>query len=355
MEKAPSNAVMSLPHPQRLRQYDSLRIDAEMMQRYAPLAWAKAKDPHCNRYEIANTYINKHPAIANLFSSGGDREQLLDIALRAMVAADRVRMFQTTDPLETMLRETDFGDEVPASWFRLPFPNIYIEFGSHRDSPLRLHHDQSGDHVVEGCYLLESQEDGSRFSEGCTRAIDMVAFGSPFGKSEIMDDVYVHTPIKIFDENTPISEIVRQSLSHFRELGYGTRNDDAIIPIVEHVAKILVYLNTADARRQSVTEGTDAMKRIAGMKSPAKIEKAKRKAAIFYDRIVVGPATLPTSSSSSGRGDMKVHWRRGHMRSQPYGPSSTLRRPVWIQPILVRADRLNDDEISHPNYQIGRE
>ena len=31
----------------------------------------------------------------------------------------------------------------------------------------------------------------------------------------------------------------------------------------------------------------------------------------------------------------RVHWRRGHVRSQPHGPHRALRKPVWIEPVLV--------------------
>ena len=30
-----------------------------------------------------------------------------------------------------------------------------------------------------------------------------------------------------------------------------------------------------------------------------------------------------------------VHWRRGHVRSQPHGPHRSLRKPLWIEPVLV--------------------
>jgi len=33
-----------------------------------------------------------------------------------------------------------------------------------------------------------------------------------------------------------------------------------------------------------------------------------------------------------------VHWRRGHFRSQPYGPGRALRRPRWIEPMMVGAE-----------------
>jgi len=31
----------------------------------------------------------------------------------------------------------------------------------------------------------------------------------------------------------------------------------------------------------------------------------------------------------------RLHFRRGHFTNQPYGPKSTLRKKLWIDPILV--------------------
>lgn len=32
------------------------------------------------------------------------------------------------------------------------------------------------------------------------------------------------------------------------------------------------------------------------------------------------------------------HWRRGHFRSQPHGPGNTLRKRVFIEPVMVNAE-----------------
>ena len=121
---------------------------------------------------------------------------------------------------------------------------------------------------------------------------------------------------------------------------------------MEHVAKVLVYLGTKDARQRPVLEGTEARRRINGLKSPAKREKAKRQAARLFDRIVVGPADLPEDlAGGHGGGSVRPHIRRGHFRAQPYGPQHSLRRPLWIQPTLVGKERISG-EFQHPAYVI---
>jgi len=34
----------------------------------------------------------------------------------------------------------------------------------------------------------------------------------------------------------------------------------------------------------------------------------------------------------------RLHWRRGFMRNQPYGPKSSLRKIIWVEPVLVGED-----------------
>lgn len=253
----------------------------------------------------------------------------------------RIRMFQTTDALEDMLHQTDFGDDIPASWFQPPFTDIYIEFGEGRHFPLTMSDPQSGRHIIEGCYLLSGRSRPLGSQGPLVRGFDMIIFGSPAGKSGIMDDCFVHMGLPIESESAPISEVVRRVVDHYAARA-DFPNADIFRPVVEHVAKVLVYLGTREARQREVRDGKAAKLRLAGLKSTAKREKASRQAARLYDRIVVGPDALPAelSKGAPGRSGMKAHIRRGHFRSQAYGPQHSLRRPQWLQPTLVGQSQL---------------
>jgi hypothetical protein len=41
-----------------------------------------------------------------------------------------------------------------------------------------------------------------------------------------------------------------------------------------------------------------------------------------------------------GFGRLTPRWRRGHLRMQAHGPHMTLRKPIFVMPTVVRADRL---------------
>jgi len=346
--------MLSLPHPQRIAAFGHLDAEANLFRRFAPAVWEAADDPHATRFDMVRILVRQYPLLSELVSDG-HMEVLQDIALRLMVKAGRTRQLQTTDALEQLLRHSDFGSDVPGSWFRTPYPGVYIEFGSRRDFPVTMRHPESGVHVVEGCYLFEG---GVRLAERGAdsepvRGYDVIICGSAAGKKSVLDDVYVHMAIAIEDEDEPITSLVKRTIEQFRKRTGGVPNDEAFLPVIEHVAKVLVYLNTAEARRLVVTEGTEASRRIAAIKSPAKIEKAKRQAAHLYDRIVVGPTVLPApGGDETGGGEMRTHWRRGHIRAQAYGAQHLLRRPVWIQPMLVRADKLGDGAAPAQAYLV---
>lgn len=306
--------MLNLPHPQRIAAFGHLDAEAALFRGFAPVVWEAAGDPQATRYDMVRAFLLHHPLLAELVSDG-QTEVLRDICLRLMVKAGRARQLQTTDALEELLRHSDFGSDVPGSWFRTPYPGVYIEFGSRRDFPVTMRHPESGAHIVEGCYLFEG---GVRLAERGAdsepvRGYDVIICGSAAGKKSVLDDVYVHMAIAIEDEDEPVTSLVKRTIEQFRKRTGGVPNDEAFLPVIEHVAKVLVYLNTAEARRMVVTEGTEAGRRIAAIKSPAKIEKARRQAAYLYDRIVVGPTALPEPSGDDSGGEMRTQIGRAHV------------------------------------------
>lgn len=42
----------------------------------------------------------------------------------------------------------------------------------------------------------------------------------------------------------------------------------------------------------------------------------------------------PTPEGSGGW-NVRMHWRRGHLRQQPYGPEHNLRKTIWVEPMLI--------------------
>lgn len=58
----------------------------------------------------------------------------------------------------------------------------------------------------------------------------------------------------------------------------------------------------------------------------------------FVGRRFYSPAPAGDESASSGH-RKRMHWRRGHVRHQPFGKGLSERRIVWIRPILVSSEQ----------------
>ncbi len=332
--------LLALPHHKRIALFDAVALEARFLEEFAPAVVAEAKREGATRHDIATTMLECYPNLAaSMFQ--GRFDVLCDIGLRLMVFYNRIRKFQTTDALESMLHDTDFGQDIPASWFRPPFNEVYLEFGEHRRFPTKITDPTSGEHIIEGCYLLAGLTPSLR-DKSLVRGFDLILFGSPAGKTGVMDDCFTHLGLPISDESMPISALVDEVVAHYQARS-DFPNASVIRPVVEHVAKILVYLGTKEARQHEVLVGTEAIKRLAAIKSSAKLEKASRQAARLYDRIIVGPSVLPPTMAGGpgSRSDgIRPHVRRGHFRAQAYGPQHSLRRPLWIEPMMIGHGRL---------------
>jgi len=68
--------------------------------------------------------------------------------------------------------------------------------------------------------------------------------------------------------------------------------------------------------------------------------RLQRKLATAYDRVVIGPASVPDAEASDANArasesqrSVKAHWRRGHFRTILYGETRIKPRLGWIKPV----------------------
>ena len=348
-QKISDKGLLSLPHHRRVALNDAIALEARFLEEFAPEVVAEAKREDSTRHSIASCMAERYPFLAREIYQG-HFDVLCDIGLRLMGYYGRIRSFQTTNALEDLLWQTDFGDDVPAEWLRTPFRDVYIEFGEHRRFPVSISDPSSGQHVIEGCYLLSGLSARPSGERGLVRGFDVIIFGSPVGKVGLLNDTFTHMGLPIEDETMPIAQLVDEVVRRYEE-----RDDfpNAAIfrPVLTHVAKVLVYLSTADARQVIRRDGSEAAAQLAALKSPGKRAKAARRTAALYDRIVVGPEHAPANFGGSSSGAaVRPHVRRGHIRSQPYGPQNSLRRPRWIQPMLIGSTSLTG--VATPHYMV---
>ena len=330
--------LLNLPHPKRAQVGDVLHHEMAFLEAVAPAFITEIKTGHLSLDMGIGMLLHRYPDLCSEVYQGS-REVLDALVLRTLVYYGHVRIFQTTDALESMLQATDLGDDLPASLFQTPFPNIFIRFGQDHRFPRSLTDPASGEHAIEGCYVFSGDVASYNDPNHIVRGFRLMIFGSPAGKSGLYDDTFTHIAVPIFDETMAIGELVQHSVDNFLSQNLNVRNPDVFAAIAKHVAKFLLYLGLKDARQAPTLEATALARQIAAIKSPAKRAKAARQMDRVFDRIVVGPTHIaaPSGHLDTGR-SVSAHLRRGHFRMQPYGPQHALRRPVWIAPTLVGND-----------------
>lgn len=350
-----SHKLMALPHPERVRiAYEAEGMGAGASGTLFGSDWPDLKAMLLN---TALTIADITETLAQSSATFGTRA--LSFArmtngtglgdLDGLLHTERLflcdwRRFQTRNSLEERLIQTDLGEDLPCLFFRLPYPMMFIEFGETRSSPYFLHNAESGAHVLEGVYCHETR---TQINGEFRRQIHMMFTGSPVGKpGGMLDDATLSIRFIIPDENALLTEVVglacddaaaSSKAQHLKEPSRQERED--LKQAVLHTAKVLLYLNSEEARTHDFKELTELKQAWArlGKSKQAKLARKMRKA---YDRILVGPEAygmqggsgVPVGQPSAG---VAAHWRRGHFRHQAHGEARSLRKLIWIQPTLV--------------------
>lgn len=286
---------------------------------------------------------------------------------RARLRAHGDPILQVAAPLQTQLAATDLAAQLPVRFFRCPYPAVYVELA--RPSPLRIINRDSGLHEVEGAYVTTHRiPRNGRLNEKPdrvralrldpareTRVLELVITGSPVGKDNVLDDASQDIVLYIQDEDESLSALLARHTAYYRS-AWITHQPGFVLPeadevtrageVIDLLAKILLYLNLAEAEQVRVSERSDLERRLRGL-GPKKAKRLGRQLVIAYDRILIGSriATHQDTGSASDQDEpgqasahhLRPHWRRGHFRRIRYGEGLTESRLGWIQPVLVNA------------------
>lgn len=299
-------------------------------------------------------------------AQGTDHGLLLGAMMDTRLSLCSYPIFQTRDSLEQRLLLTDIGADTPSTFFRLPFKRVFIECGETRSNPIRLCNPASGSHVLEGAYL----EEYSDASYPGSRSILIRLMGSPKGKRHLLDDTFIALDLRFVSDDEPIEAVLTRMLdeasaekaimkeqfpeAHIQGILEGDR--EAARQGLLHITKVLLYLNSQNVRLEARDDQSALEAQMLPLKSNSKRSKLARKIRSSYDRVLVGPPSFAISGDPDPdqyRKDICVHWRRGHYRSQAFGPGREKRRLVFIEPILVMANSLNSEVIKQKSYQLS--
>lgn len=235
-------------------------------------------------------------------------------------------LIELTPALDRLLASSDVGDDVPAGQLHPPAPSCYIAFGPAMRADLTLCLPEGyPPHCLVGAYVFESP------FLGC-RAISIV------GIYEVDNDRkqgITCIDILIRNEQDALTAVIDRQCAHLVP-------SLSVLPQQKALAvlctKVFLYWSMEHAQRRTETPFSGALTRLSAV-GPKKAARLRRHVEQLYDRVLVGPATLPEHLRAT-HGDVAPHWRRGHFRMQAYGPKMGLRKVIFIAPTLVRADRL---------------
>lgn len=279
------------------------------------------------------------------------------------------RYFQIRDQLNEQLEFADIGAKMPLNYFRAPYPNMYIEFGKERKhlcDAAKLHNTISGDHFCEGVFINQfTVEDPTKEMSRSTiagmridpnqpvRIMHLVFTGSPMDKEGLLDDASCEITLFFQDEALTIEESLKRHYQYYfnlyqitiegeseevalREASSNMSDKEARFFTwgIQHLAKILLYINSEQCEREEFKERSLILEQIARV-APKKQAKLKRKLAKATDVIYIGSKIANKSWQQGGSQDRKSHWRRGHFRNQRYGEKLSKSKSIWIEPALV--------------------
>jgi hypothetical protein len=106
---------------------------------------------------------------------------------------------------------------------------------------------------------------------------------------------------------------------------------EAFTRVMQYIAKLLVVVLATKNHVKEEKLDKDLLRGRYNKK------QAYRKDYPITTTISIGKIT-ESYKSSNGGGTVRPHMRRGHIRSQHYGPNNELMKKIFIQPVFVNAD-----------------
>lgn len=372
--------IWTLPHPVRV---DAAAGDAVDRRMFEHLGVMPRLEPLLTDAESTTEWIiNNVPGMIEIGQAhfgllgGQNMGSFILTLVRTRLRAYGDRILELTAPLQAMLAETDVASELPAGLFQCPYPLAYIAFS--RPNPLRVSNHISGLHECEGAYLGTYQLPAGHEvfhakprnralkldPRKPVRALEMVITGSPLGKAGVLDDASRDLLLLIQDENECLQAVLDRHIAWFNDpTAYSNpgmapvKADEVALtrPVVNLLAKAMLFLNLGDAETRQVSERTDLERKTKGLGHKKKA-RLQRRLASAYDRILIGPETFPDpeererdQGADAAPRSVKTHWRRGHFRTIRYGEQHGQQRLGWIKPVLVNAGHAFDAVKTKPN------
>lgn len=278
------------------------------------------------------------------------------VPLIAQFESNGRQIFDLHDRLTELLVHTDVGEATLAD-LHTPYDAFFVRFG--RQEQVKLEFDEGTYEYVDGAFVAvapwNEHGPGRRLKVGfATVHKDGRQVGYPGLFFDILPEELL----------MPVPEAIESSLRRRLAKQADAPGDDAntlafkshvraeiedSAVLMRHCAALLFnalfYLESIEHHLPSPSPGRDTPPVLVAKWMSAPTKRHKLQSALTADgyavvRLVGSEVDdVPRSTEiGHGGGAIKVHWRRGHWRMQPFGQQRASRRRIWIKPVLVGSD-----------------
>lgn len=263
------------------------------------------------------------------------------------------QIFDIHDGLTEMLLHTDLGD-CTLSGLRLPYDCFYIHFG--KQDEIKVPWDDDFEYV-DGAFVAVTPWDPSDTSEEAQKrykvglstvkkdgsGVAMPGYFIDFTPAEagIPIEAAIETAIKRRKEHFfegavegSVNYALAQSRAHHLDEGY-----ELAKKALRLIFNSLFYLESLGTLPDE-TVGRDVSAQLTAEWLAAKPDrrfkvKQKLNAQGYTVVKLVGTELTEAYPSRGTREGVSTHWRRGFFREQAHGPKLTLRKRIWVKPVVV--------------------
>ena len=261
--------------------------------------------------------------------------------------------FVTSPGLTEALIHTEFRD-VPSDMLKLPHEVLSIE--PPRNVGLQIPDVQSGLHEVVNIFVLTR---GVR-SVGQTWHVVLVGEDKGFSEEEerifAYNDALFHFHFR-FDPELTVGQLIAKHVAEVSEWVQATSGmtatgwtEEHLERILRYVINTLLYVTLPDAELQLLYRDPEVEKLHEKLSRAPKGSHKREKLngelrSKSKDRVTLLGSTVKlmrrahdTAPGAGGGDGTKLyvqHIRRGHWRNQAHGPEHSLRRLMWIKPMMV--------------------
>lgn len=280
------------------------------------------------------------------------------------------QIFDLRESLVDMLARTDLGDCTLEGW-NAPYDAFYVRFGRQDDIKLPFENDQY--EYLDGAFIVRTP-----YGTSSDEYVIKIFFTTvKLDGSGVLLPGYFLTLLPV-EQRLPVSAAIEAALARQltelpvdgRDSEHSALNSHLRLEIEEGISLLrdgaallvntLFYLESAGSKDSPAVPGRDVPPSlVARWMNSTPTQRNKQRSNLTASGYTVvrlmgsEVERLPEQVSHGDGNTPRAHWRRGHWRQQPWGEMLSLRKRIWIKPVMVAAgDSAIEDAPGHV-YVVG--